>query len=423
MALFVDIVTITVKAGDGGNGCVSFHREKFVQAGGPDGGDGGRGGDVIFEASERMHTLMDFRYKRKFTAENGGDGMANRRTGKSGEPVVIEVPPGTVVREKATGKLLLDLYVPGERKTLVKGGNGGFGNQHFATPTRQAPQFAKPGEKRDVIELTLELKSIADVGLVGFPNVGKSTILSVVTAARPKIANYHFTTLQPNLGIVKHGDYSFVLADIPGLVEGAAEGVGLGHAFLRHVERTRMLLHVVDIAGSEGRDPLEDYDAIMKELEAYGDLKNRPMIVVANKMDLPGAEENLARLRDKLAGAEIDVYPVSAATRQNFNALLYATVEMLKACPPAEPFAEEALGDLDALEGEPFTVEAQNGAYFVSGREMERLMASVNFDNEDSLNYFHRSLRRLGVIDALREKGAKEGDSVVIGEMEFDFVE
>ena len=282
MALFVDVVTITVKAGDGGNGCVSFHREKFVQAGGPDGGDGGRGGDVIFEASERMHTLMDFRYKRKFTAENGGDGMANRRTGKSGEPVVIQVPPGTVVREKATGRLLLDLYVPGERKTLVRGGNGGFGNQHFATPTRQAPQFAKPGEKREVIELTLELKSIADVGLVGFPNVGKSTILSVVTAARPKIANYHFTTLQPNLGIVKHGEASFVLADIPGLVEGAAEGVGLGHAFLRHVERTRMLLHVVDIAGSEGRDPLEDYDAIMKELAAYGDLKNRPLIVVAH---------------------------------------------------------------------------------------------------------------------------------------------
>ena len=423
MALFVDVVSISVKAGDGGNGCVSFHREKFVQAGGPDGGDGGRGGDVIFEATDRMHTLMDFRFKRKFTAENGADGMSNRRSGKAGGPVVIEVPPGTVVREKATGKLLLDLYEPGERRTLVKGGNGGFGNQHFATPTRQAPQFAKPGEKRDVIELTLELKSIADVGLVGFPNVGKSTILSVVTAARPKIANYHFTTLQPNLGIVKHGDASFVLADIPGLVEGAAEGVGLGHAFLRHVERTRMLLHVLDIAGSEGRDPLEDYDAIMKELEAYGDLRNRPMIVVANKMDLPGAEENLARLREKLAGTGLGIAPVSAATKQNFNALLYATVELLETCPPAEPFQEEALGDLEDLNGEPFTVEVEGNVYFVSGREMERLMDSVNFDNEESLNYFHRSLRRLGVIDALREAGAKEGDSVVIGEMEFDFVE
>ena len=424
MALFVDVVTITVKAGDGGNGCVSFHREKFVQAGGPDGGDGGRGGDVIFEASERMHTLMDFRYKRKFTAENGGDGMANRRTGKSGEPVVIQVPPGTVVREKATGRLLLDLYTAGERKTLVKGVNGGFGNHRFATPTRQAPQFAKPGEKRDVIELTLELKSIADVGLVGFPNVGKSTILSVVTAARPKIANYHFTTLQPNLGIVKHGESSFVLADIPGLVEGASQGVGLGHAFLRHVERTRMLLHVLDIAGSEGRDPLQDYDAIMAELEAYGDLKNRPMIVVANKTDLPGAEENLARLREKLAGTGIEIYPVSAATRQNFDALLYATVRMLDSCPPAEPFAEEELFDADAIAaGVPFEIEVDKGVYFVSGWEMDRLISSVNFDNEESLNWFHRSLRRLGVIDALREKGAKEGDSVVVGDMEFDFVE
>ena len=424
MALFVDVVSISVKAGDGGNGCVSFHREKFVQAGGPDGGDGGRGGDVIFEASERMHTLMDFRYKRKFTAENGGDGMANRRTGKSGEPVVIQVPPGTVVREKATGKLLLDLFEPGARKVLMRGGNGGFGNQRFATPTRQAPQFAKPGEKREVVELTLELKSIADVGLVGFPNVGKSTILSVVTAARPKIANYHFTTLQPNLGIVKHGEASFVLADIPGLVEGAAQGVGLGHAFLRHVERTRMLLHVLDISGSEGRDPLEDYDAIMKELEAYGDLKNRPMIVVANKIDLPGAEENLARLREKLADTGLEIFPVSAATRQNFDALLYATVRMLDSCPPAEPFAEEALADAGALaSGEPFTISVENGVYFVTGREADRLIDSVNFDNEESLNWFHRSLRRLGVIDALREMGAKEGDSVVVGDVEFDFVE
>ena len=424
MALFVDVVTITVKAGDGGNGCVSFHREKFVQAGGPDGGDGGRGGDVIFEATERMHTLMDFRYKRKFTAENRGDGMANRRSGKSGEPVVIQVPPGTVVREKATGKLLLDLFEPNARKVLVKGGKGGFGNQHFATPTRQAPQFARPGEKREIIELTLELKSIADVGLVGFPNVGKSTILSLVTAARPKIANYHFTTLQPNLGIVKQGDDSFVLADIPGLVEGAAEGVGLGHAFLRHVERTRMLLHVVDIAGSEGRDPLEDFDAIMKELEAYGDLKNRPMIAVANKMDLPGAEENLERLKEKLKGTGIPVFAVSAATRKNFDQLMYATSELLATCPPAEPFLEEALYDPTELEqGAPFTVEVDQGVYFVSGREMDRLIESVNFDNEESLNYFHRSLRRMGVIDALREVGAKEGDSVVIGEMEFDFVE
>ena len=423
MALFVDVVNITVKAGDGGNGCVSFHREKFVQAGGPDGGDGGRGGNVVFVATERMHTLMDFRFNRKFTAGNGEDGSSKRRSGKSGADVVIEVPPGTVVREKATGKLLLDLYAPGEKKILDRGGRGGHGNQHFATPTRQAPQFAKPGEKKEIIEVTLELKSIADVGLVGFPNVGKSTILSVVTAARPKIANYHFTTLQPNLGIVKQGEYSFVLADIPGLVEGASEGVGLGHAFLRHVERTRMLLHVVDISGSEYRDPLEDFDAIMKELEAYGDLKNRPMIVVANKMDLPDAEENLERLREKLKDTGIQIFPVSAATNPNFKELMYATIEMLDTCPPAEPFSEEELYDLSDFDSESYVIERENDVYFVTGRAMDHLVNSVNFDNEESLNYFYRSLRRMGVIDALREKGAQEGDTVVVGDMEFDFVE
>ena len=423
MALFVDVVNITVKAGDGGNGCVSFHREKFVQAGGPDGGDGGRGGNVVFVATERMHTLMDFRFNRKFTAGNGEDGSSKRRSGKSGADVVIEVPPGTVVREKATGKLLLDLYAPVEKKILDRGGRGGHGNQHFATPTRQAPQFAKPGEKKEIIEVTLELKSIADVGLVGFPNVGKSTILSVVTAARPKIANYHFTTLQPNLGIVKQGEYSFVLADIPGLVEGASEGVGLGHAFLRHVERTRMLLHVVDISGSEYRDPLEDFDAIMKELEAYGDLKNRPMIVVANKMDLPDAEENLERLREKLKDTGIQIFPVSAATNPNFKELMYATIEMLDTCPPAEPFSEEELYDLSDFDSESYVIERENDVYFVTGRAMDHLVNSVNFDNEESLNYFHRSLRRMGVIDALREKGAQEGDTVVVGDMEFDFVE
>ena len=424
MALFVDVVNITAKAGDGGNGCVSFHREKYVQAGGPDGGDGGRGGDVIFVATERMHTLMDFRYHRKFTAGNGEDGMGNRKTGKNGADVEIEVPPGTVVRDKASGKILLDLYAAGTRKTLVKGGKGGFGNQHFATPTRQAPQFAKPGEKREVLELTLELKSIADVGLVGFPNVGKSTILSVVTAARPKIANYHFTTLQPNLGIVKQDDSSFVLADIPGLVEGASEGVGLGHAFLRHVERTRMLLHVLDISGCEGRDPLEDYDAIERELENYGDLKNRPKIVVANKMDLPGAQENLERLQEKLSGSGIEIFAVSAATRSNFEALMRATVRMLKTCPEAEPFAEEELFDFDLdSQDSGFEIARRNGAYELSGASIDHLIASVNFGNEESLNYFHRTLRRMGVIDALREAGASEGDTVRIDDMEFDFVE
>jgi len=423
MALFVDIVNIKVKAGDGGNGCVSFHREKYVQNGGPDGGDGGRGGDVVFLATDRMHTLMDFRFKRHFEAGNGMDGTANRRTGKSGEDVVIEVPPGTIVREKETGRLLLDMYKSGDRKVLLHGGNGGFGNQHFATPTRQAPQFAKPGEKKQSVELTLELKSIADVGLVGFPNVGKSTMLSVLTAARPKIANYHFTTLQPNLGIVKQGDDSFVIADIPGLVEGASEGLGLGHDFLRHIERTRMLVHVLDISGSEGRDPLEDYDTITRELEAYGDLKNRPVIIAANKTDLPGAEENIERLKEKLSGTDLKIFPISAATRSDLRPLVYAISDMLATLPPIEPFEEEDMFDIETDKGEMYTITVENGVYMVTGRAMDYLINSTNFGNEDSMNFFHRTLRRWGVIDALREKGANEGDTVSIGDMEFDFVE
>ncbi|MBE5766102.1 MAG: GTPase ObgE [Clostridiales bacterium] len=419
MALFVDIIDIRVKAGDGGNGCVSFHREKFVQQGGPDGGDGGKGGDVVFMATERMHTLMDFRFKKNFVAGNGADGSAGRCRGKTGDDVVIEVPVGTVVREKASGRVLLDMREDGVRRVLLRGGNGGFGNSRFATPTRQAPQFAKPGEKRNQMEVTLELKSIADVGLVGFPNVGKSTILSVVTAARPKIANYHFTTLQPNLGIVRQDEYSFVMADIPGLVEGASEGVGLGHAFLRHVERTRLLLHVIDIAGFEMRDPLEDYDAIMAELQAYGDLANRPMIIAANKCDLPDSEENLARLREKLPDAEIFV--VSAATRKGFEPLMRRLAEILREMPPAEAFYEEE--PMEEIEEEPFTIRVENGSYILTGPSIDRLLNSVNFEDETSLNYFHRMLRKWGVIDALRERGAKEGDSVVIEDMEFDFVE
>ena len=421
MSLFVDKVSIRCKAGDGGNGCVSFHREKFVQAGGPDGGDGGRGGDIVFVASERMHTLMDFRFKRNFAAPNGEDGSGNRCKGKSGEALVIEAPVGTIVREKASGRVLLDLFRAGERRVLQRGGNGGFGNMHFATPTRQAPNFAKPGEKVQPMELELELKSIADVGLVGFPNVGKSTTLSVVTAARPKIANYHFTTLTPNLGIVRQDGDSFVLADIPGLVEGAAEGVGLGHDFLRHIERTRLLIHVLDISGSEGRDPLEDFDAIMKELERYGDLKNRPMIVEANKIDLPGSEENLLRLREKLAGTGIEIYPVSAAEGKGFTELMRAAAAMLRTLPPIEPFFEET--PFEEMADEQIQVKVEDGVYVLSGPSMQHLIDSVNFGDEDSLNWFHRTLRRWGVIDRLREAGAGEGDTVRLGDMEFDFVE
>ena len=420
MALFVDVVSIECKAGDGGNGCVSFHREKFVQQGGPDGGDGGRGGDIAFVATERMNTLMDFRYKHFFQAENGLDGSAARCKGRAGASVDIQVPCGTIVRDKETGRVVADLFKDGERRVILKGGNGGHGNARFAPPTRQAPNFAKPGERTKPRQFLLELKSIADVGLVGFPNVGKSTMLSVLTAAKPKIANYHFTTLQPNLGIARQDDYSFVLADIPGLVEGAAEGVGLGHDFLRHVERTRMLIHVLDISGSEGRDPLADYDAIMQELKQYGDLSSRPMLVAANKIDLPGSEENLDRLRGKL-GDSIRVFPVSAATRKGFEGLMREAVKLLRALPPAQPFLEEDLYELPELE--PFTIRNENGVYVLSGPSVERLVNSVNFSDEQSLNWFHKTLRRWGIIDALREAGAGEGDTVSIDDMQFDFVE
>ncbi len=421
MPLFVDKVNIRAQAGNGGNGCVSFHREKFVQAGGPDGGDGGKGGDVILVASERLHTLMDFRYKRSFAAGNGADGSGSRRTGTRGESVTIEVPRGTVVRDADTGKILADMTETDKPRVLLRGGNGGYGNQHFATPTRQAPNYAKPGERGRCLNLVLELKSIADLGLVGFPNVGKSTILSVVTSAKPKIANYHFTTLQPNLGIVEQDGFSFIMADIPGIVEGASDGVGLGFDFLRHIERTRMLLHVIDISGSEDRDPLEDYDAIMKELEAYGDLKNKPMLIAANKVDLPGAEENLARLREKLKGENIPIYPVSAATRQGFTPLMRALAARIRELPEPERFEEEELEEEKTERS--FQITRSGGVYEVTGTAVTELVRSVNFGDEDSLQYFHRSLRKLGIIDELRRVGAGEGDTVRIEGMEFEFME
>ncbi|MCL2544772.1 MAG: GTPase ObgE [Clostridia bacterium] len=422
--MFVDQVTITAKAGNGGNGSVSFHREKFVQNGGPDGGDGGRGGDVVLLAESNMHTLLDFRYRGKYEAEAGQPGSAHFCTGKSGAPLIIKVPVGTVVREAATGRLCADLFEHGRRKVLLHGGRGGWGNSHFANAVRQAPNFAKPGQKCVPREFVLELKSIADVGLVGYPNVGKSTILSVATSARPKIANYHFTTLTPNLGIVRQDGTDFVLADIPGLVEGAHAGVGLGHAFLRHVERTRLLVHVLDIAGSEGRDPLQDFERINGELAQYGSLAERPQIVAANKMDLlPDAQANLTRLRALLEGAGIDVYPVSAATREGFKELLRGVAAKLADLPPAEAFTEEE-ETVTAGERASFAVARRdNGNFAVEGNSMERLLDSVNFGDVDSLNWFHRTLRRTGVIDALREAGAREGDTVEIGDMEFDFVE
>ena len=422
--MFVDKVKITAKAGNGGDGAISFHREKFVQNGGPDGGDGGRGGNVVLVAAENMHTLMDFRFKTKYTAASGENGSSRRCTGKCGEDLEIRVPVGTVVRSTKTGRICADMHEAGQRTILLHGGRGGWGNQHFATSTRQAPSFAKPGQRCEVFEFELELKSIADVGLVGFPNVGKSTLLSVVTAAKPKIANYHFTTLTPNLGICRQYGQDFIMADIPGLVEGAHEGVGLGHAFLRHVERTRMLLHVVDVSGSEGRDPIEDFETIQRELAEYGNLSERPQLVAANKCDLPQAQENFERLRAHVEEQGFQIFPISAATHEGLDALMSAVARMLPVLEPIEVFEEEAASPENEISmDEPFTIRKEDGVYIVEGPSMQHLIASVNFGNSDSLGWFHRTLRRTGVIDALREAGATEGDTVAIEDMEFDFVE
>ena len=422
MSNFVDQVRITAKAGNGGNGSASFHREKYVMNGGPDGGDGGKGGDIIFLADENCHTLLDFRYKSKYTAENGADGSANCCNGKNGENMIIKVPVGTIIRDDETGKIMADMDQAGEKKVLLKGGKGGWGNRHFATPTRQAPNFAKPGIKTAVRSLRMELKTIADVGLIGYPNVGKSSILSVVTSARPKVGNYHFTTLTPNLGIIRRYGKDIVLADIPGLIEGAAEGAGLGHDFLRHVERTRLLLHVVDISGSEGRDPLDDLDQINTELDHYGNLSELPQIIVCNKTDLCDTDESLKRMKALGEGMGCPVFAVSAATHEGFDALLDETAKMLDTLPPVKHFETEE-EDVISVPDESFEIIMDGPVYVITGPGMERLIDSVNFDDLESMNWFHRMLRKLGIIDALREKGAGEGSTVRIAEMEFDFVE
>lgn len=424
MSNFVDQVIITVKAGNGGNGSASFHREKYVMNGGPDGGDGGKGGDIIFLADENSHTLLDFRFKKKYTAENGSDGSANNCNGRNGSDLLIKVPVGTLIRDDESGKIMADMDTPGERKILLKGGKGGWGNRHFATPTRQAPNFSKPGIKTAILTLRLELKTIADVGLIGYPNVGKSSILSVVTSAKPKIGNYHFTTLTPNLGILRRFGKDIVIADIPGLIEGAADGAGLGHDFLRHVERTRLLLHVVDISGSEGRDPLDDLDQINTELDHYGRLAELPQIIVCNKTDLPNADKNLERMRILGDGMGCPVFAVSAATHEGFEDLLDETAKMLETLPPILHFQEEANeDDLKETKETSFDIEMDGPVFAVTGEGMDRLIESVNFDDTDSINWFHRTLRKMGVIDALRDKGAGEGSVVRIAEMEFDFVE
>ncbi len=419
---FVDKARIVIKAGNGGDGCAAFHREKYVAKGGPSGGDGGRGGDLIFVADPRMSTLLDFKYQRHFRAPNGENGKAELMTGKDGSALVVRVPVGTVVRDLETGTVIADLNEPDKQRVVLRGGNGGRGNARFATSTRQAPRFAQPGKKTQEREVELELKTIADVGLVGLPSVGKSTILSVLTSAKPKIAAYHFTTLSPNLGVATRHGRSFVLADIPGLIEGAAEGAGLGHDFLRHIERTRMLVHVLDIAGSEGRDPVEDYEKINAELEKFSpQLTKIPQLVAANKTDLPDAQQQLERFC--AAYPEVPVFPVSAATVQGFDALLDRVVQVLNDLPPVLKFAEEEL-ELGPEYAPGFTVQRDSGGvYVVSGGDVDKLLDTTDPNDEASMRRFQQILIQTGIISALREMGVKDGDPIRLGEWEFDFVD
>ena len=422
--MFVDKVRITVCGGRGGDGAVAFHREKYVAAGGPDGGDAGHGGSVILRVNDNMTTLLDFRYKRKYAAQAGVNGMGRKMAGKRGEPLIIDVPRGTVVRDAETGQIIVDMST-GEDFIIARGGRGGWGNAHYATPTRQVPRFAKSGLKGQERDVILELKLLADVGLVGFPNVGKSTLLSVTSNARPKIANYHFTTLFPNLGVIYVDEgVSFVMADIPGIIEGAAEGAGLGHDFLRHIDRCRLLVHVVDVSGSEGRDPVEDFDAICAELENYSvDLSNRPMIVAANKTDIMDPEsDNLERLRARVEEAGCELYEISAGTAQGTRNLMRVVAEKLKTLPPVtiyEPEYVEVIeeaGDPDALE-----IEHYGNTWLITGAWLERLIMNINFDDYESRNYFDQQLRKCGLFQRLEEMGIQDGDTVDIYDFQFDY--
>ena len=425
--MFVDKAVIKIKAGDGGDGAVSFHREKYVAAGGPDGGDGGKGGDVVFVVDDSMSTLIDFRYKRKFTAERGQDGSSRNCTGKNAPDLIIKVPRGTLVRESATGRIMADMSSD-EPKVLARGGKGGKGNARFATPTRQIPKFSKPGFLGEEFEVTLELKLLADVGLVGFPNVGKSTLISVVSAAKPKIANYHFTTLTPVLGVIKLQEgKSFVMADIPGLIEGASEGVGLGHEFLRHVDRCRLIIHVIDVSGSEGRDPKEDFDIINRELKNFSEeLAERPQIVAANKCDM-ATPEQIDGLRKYVESKGLEMYEISAATTQGTKELIAATARELEKLPPIKEYEAEAPthAELDeqAGMGERFEItRGDDAVFYVEAPWLEHIMRTVDMEDYASLQYFQRVLRNTGIIDKLEEMGIEEGDTVNIFGFEFNFV-
>ena len=422
--MFVDYAKIKIKAGDGGDGAVAFHREKYVASGGPDGGDGGRGGNIVFKADDNLSTLADFRYKRKYTAPKGENGRGGRCNGKKADDLVIRVPRGTVIRDIESGRLLAD--ISGDDPVVVaKGGKGGWGNTHFATPTRQTPRFAKPGMPGEEYEVQLELKLLADVGLVGFPNVGKSTLVSVVSEAKPVIANYHFTTITPVLGVVRLGEgESFVMADIPGLIEGAWEGVGLGHQFLRHVERCRMLVHVVDVSGSEGRDPKEDFKTINAELEKFDpELAKRPMIVAGNKCDL-AEDEQIEEFRKFVEDMGYKFFPIMAAIRYEVDPLLNCIREELSKLPPISRFeAEPLVIEPENIKKNEVTVRNMDGVFIVEGEWLVRIMNNVDFDDYESLQYFQRVLLNAGVIDALYDAGVQEGDTVSIYDFEFEFVD
>ncbi|WP_064092497.1 GTPase ObgE [Rossellomorea aquimaris] len=428
--MFIDQVKVYTKGGDGGNGMVAFRREKYVPKGGPAGGDGGNGADVIFEVDEGLRTLMDFRYQRHFKAPRGEHGMSKNQHGRNAEDMVVKVPPGTVVKDDDTGETIADLVEHGQRAVITKGGRGGRGNTRFATPANPAPELSEKGEPAQERYIIMELKLLADVGLVGFPSVGKSTLLSVVSAAKPKIASYHFTTIVPNLGMVETGDgRSFVMADLPGLIEGAHEGVGLGHQFLRHIERTRVIVHVIDMSGMEGRDPYEDYLTINEELKQYNlRLTERPQIIVANKMDMPGAEENLEAFKEKLT-EDYPVFPISAVTRQGLSELLYAVADKVETTSEFPIHEEEETGIHRVMykheeeEKEYEITRDPDGTFVVGGAKIERLFKMTDFTREDSTRRFARQLRSYGVDEALRERGAKNGDTIRLLKYEFEFVD
>lgn len=422
--MFIDIAKISIKAGNGGNGAVSFHREKYVAAGGPDGGDGGKGANVVFVADDNLSTLMDFRYKRKYAAPNGEDGKAAKCSGKNAKDLIIRVPRGTLVRDMETSLIIAD--ISGDEPVIIaKGGRGGWGNTHFATPTRQIPKFAKPGKQGEAFDICLELKLIADVGLIGFPNVGKSTIISVISAAKPKIANYHFTTLSPVLGVVSVGpEASFVAADIPGLIEGASEGVGLGHDFLRHVERCRLLLHVVDVSGCEGRNPREDFEMINNELKGFSEeLASRQQIVLGNKSDI-ATQEQIDDFKQYIEEKGYTFLPVSAATNQGLKTLPGLVYERLQALPPVKMYEPDYVKpEVSANQNRRFTVEKEDeGIFFVDAPWLEQILSGSDVNDYESLQYFQRQLSEGGVIDKLVELGVKEDDTICIGDYQFDFV-